>query len=79
MTSTKETIIAGVRITVKKPCTVPAKYKGMFHGQTKLSRGTYMYWYPCNNVTYSRMVHEVERWYKDKIQIQYGVAGTAEM
>lgn len=79
MIGTKETLIVGVQIVVKKPCTVPAKYKGMFHGQTELQRGTYMYWYPCKNVTYSRMVHEIERWYKGKIQIKYGVAGTAEI
>lgn len=79
MIETKETLIVGVQIVVKQPCTVPAKYKGMFHGQTKLTRGTYMYWYPCKNVTYSRMVNEIERWYKDKIQIRYGVAGTAEI
>jgi hypothetical protein len=51
----------------------------MFHGQTHITRGTYMYWYPVRNTTYARMVHEVERWYKDKITIKYGLAGTTEV
>lgn len=79
MTEKKETLLVGVQICVKKPCTLPARYKGMFHGQTNLSKGTYMYWYPVRNTTYARMVHEVERWYKDKITIKYGLAGTMEI
>ena len=79
MISKNETLIVGVQIVVKRPCTVPSKYKCMFHGQTNLTRGTYIYWYPCKNTTYSRLVHEVERWYKKDIQIRYGVAGTMEI
>ena len=79
MIEKKETLIVGVQIVVKKPVTVRDIYKSMFHGETNLTRGTYMYWYPCKNTTYSRMVHQVERWYKDSIQIKYGVAGTMEI
>ena len=79
MITKNECIIVGVQIVVKKPVTVKDIYKSMFHGQTHLDRGTYMYWYPVKNTTYSRMVHQVERWYKDSIQIKYGVAGTMEV
>ncbi|MBR4396940.1 MAG: hypothetical protein IKS93_03705 [Methanobrevibacter sp.] len=74
-----EVLVVGVQIQVKKNCTLPARYKGMFHGQTNIKRGTYMYWFPVKNVSYARMVHEVERWYKRYITIKYGVAGTMEM
>lgn len=79
MIERKETIIVGVQIVVNKPCVVLPKYKGMFHGQTNLKKGTYMYWFPVKNISYARMVHEVERWYKGKITIKYGLAGTVEM
>ena len=79
MINKNETLIVGVQIVVKKPCTIPARYKCMFHGQTNLYKGTYMYWFPVKNTTYARMVHEVERWYKDLITIKYGVAGTSEI
>ncbi|MBR6401837.1 MAG: hypothetical protein IKS48_00470 [Eubacterium sp.] len=74
-----EVLVVGVQIQVKRNCTVPSKYKRMFHGQTNLKKGTYMYWFPVKNVSYARMVHEVERWYKRNITIRYGVAGTMEM
>lgn len=79
MIEKNEMLLCGVQIVVKRPCTVPSKYKGMFHGQTNLTRGTYMYWFPVKNTTYARMVHEVERWYSKNIQIKYGVAGTIEV
>lgn len=79
MISKQEVLMVGVQIFVKKPCTIPDRYKCMFHGQTNLSRGTYMYWFPVKNTTYARLVHEVERWYKRYITIKYGIAGTAEI
>ena len=79
MIDKKEVLLVGVQIVVKKECTLPERYKGMFHGQIHITRGTYMYWYPVRNTTYARMVHEVERWYKDKITIKYGLAGTTEV
>lgn len=79
MIERQEQIIVGVQIVVNKPCKISSRYKGMFHGQTNLTRGTYMYWYPVKNTTYARMVHEVERWYKGKITIKYGIAGTMEL
>ena len=80
MIEKEEQILVGVIISVLKPnVTVPSTYKTMFHGQTKLHKGTYVWWFPVKNVTYARMVHEIERWYKGKIKIQYGVAGTMEI
>ena len=35
--------------------------------------------YPIKNVEYARLIHEVERWYKGKIKIIYGIAGSAEV
>ncbi len=79
MVEKNETLLVGVQIFVKKPCTVPSKYKCIFHGQTNLSRGTYMYWFPVKNTTYARLIHEIERWYSKDITIKYGVAGTMEI
>ena len=79
MIEKNEQIICGVQIVVKRPCTIPSKYKCMFHGHTNLQKGTYMYWFPVKNTTYARIVHEVERWYKNNIEIKYGVAGTIEV
>jgi len=80
MIQKEEQILVGVVISVlKQGVTVPAKYKTMFHGQTTLYKGTYTWWYPVKNITYARMVHEIERWYKGKIRIQYGIAGTMEI
>jgi hypothetical protein len=79
MIEKNETLIVGVQIVVKRRCNIPSRYKGMFHGHTNLERGTYMYWFPVKNTSYARMVHEVERWYKDTITIKCGVAGTMEI
>ena len=56
-----------------------AEYKTMFHGNTHLTPSTYFWWFPVKNITYARMVHQIERWYKGKIKIEYGYAGSAEM
>lgn len=74
-----EQLLVGVLIKVLKPITIPSKYKTMFHGQTNLKPSTYVWWYPVKNIEYARMVHEVERWYKGEIKIQYGIAGTMEI
>lgn len=79
MTSTEEQIIVGVVIQVKKPVVLPERYKTMFHGQTDLKPGTFIWWYPVKNITYARLVHEIERWYKGIIKITYGIAGTMEI
>ena len=55
------------------------RYKTMFHGQTNLKPSTYVWWWPVKNIEYARLVHEIERWYKGKIKIQYGVMGTMEV
>lgn len=74
-----EQIMVGVRIKVLKEVTLPSTYKTMFHGHTHLKPSTYFWWFPVKNVTYARMVHEIERWYKGKIKIEYGYAGSAEV
>ena len=79
MISKDEQILVGVRIKVLRPVKLPSTYKTMFHGETNLTPGTYFWWFPVKNVSYARMVHEIERWYKGKIKIEYGMAGTAEI
>ena len=79
MTKTEEQIIVGIVIQVLQEVTLPERYKVMFHGHTELKPSTYIWWYPVKNITYARLVHEVERWYKDKIKITYGIAGTMEV
>lgn len=79
MISKQEQILVGVQIKVLKEVTLPGRYKTMFHGKTNLKPGTFMWWYPVKNITYARLVHEIERWYKGKIKIMYGVAGTMEI
>lgn len=79
MIDKQEQIIVGTIIKVLKPVTLPSRYKTMFHGQTNLKPGTFVWWYPVKNITYARLVHEIERWYKGKIKIQYGIAGTMEI
>lgn len=79
MVEKQEQIIVGVMIKVLKPVTMPPRYKTMFHGQTDLKPSTYVWWYPVKNTEYARLVNEVERWYKGKIRIQYGVMGTMEI
>lgn len=79
MIEREEQIIVGVLIHVLKPVKLSSRYKTMFHGDTNLKKGTYVWWYPVKNITYARLVHEIERWYKGKIRIQYGVAGTMEV
>ena len=79
MVDKQEMIISGVLIKVLKPVKLPSRYKTMFHGQTNLKPSTYVWWWPVKNVEYARLVHEIERWYKGKIKIQYGVMGTMEV
>lgn len=79
MIEKQEQLIVGVVIRVLKPVTLPERYKTMFHGQTDLKPSTYVWWYPVKNTTYARLVHEVERWYKGSIKIQYGIAGSMEI
>lgn len=74
-----ETIVVGVRITVLRNVTVRERFKCMFHGKTELHKGTFTYWYPVKDTTYARLVHQLERWYKGKIRVQYGIAGTVEL
>ena len=79
MIEKEEQLIVGVVIQVKREVTLPDRYKVMFHGKTELKPGTFIWWYPVKNTTYARLVHEVERWYKKQIKIQYGIAGTMEV
>lgn len=74
-----EQILVSVRIKVLREVTLPSTYKTMFHGDTHLKPGTYFWWYPVKNITYARMVHEVERWYKEKIKLEYGYGGVTEV
>lgn len=79
MIEKEEEIVVGVVIKVLREVTMPARYKTMFHGQTKLKPGFYIWWYPIKNVTYARLINEVDRWYKGKIKIIYGIAGSIEV
>lgn len=72
-----EVIVVGVLIKVKEPTTVPEKYKGIFHGHTEIEKGSYVYWYPARDTSYSRLINELERWYGMKME--YGVLGTMEI
>ena len=79
MVAKKDEIVVGVLIKVLRKTEVPERYKTMFHGKTELDPGTFVWWYPVKNVTYARLVHEIERWYGSDIKIQYGVAGSMEV
>jgi hypothetical protein len=79
MIETDEQLVMGVVIRVLKPVKMPERYKTMFHGHTDLKPSFYIWWYPIKNVEYARLIHEVERWYKGKIRIIYGIAGSAEV
>ena len=73
----KEVLLVGVRIWIPKTTKVAERYKCIFHGKTELSRGHYFYWYPCKSIEHSRLIHQLERWYK--IKIQYGYGGSIEV
>lgn len=60
-----------VRIHIDKDTELPDRYAGIFHGKTILEKGTYHYYYPVGNISYSRLVHELNRWYG--IKVEYGM------
>lgn len=79
MIEKEEQIVIGVMIQVLKPVTVRSRYKTIFHGQTNLKSGNFVWWYPIKNIEYSRLINEVSRWYKGKIKVNFGLAGTVEV
>ena len=64
-------------IEVRKKTVLPEKYKGVFHGETVIERGSYSYWYPVKNTSYSRMVNELK--WKYGFKVRYGIMGTMEL
>lgn len=79
MIEKEEQIVIGTMIQVLRPVTIPSKYKTIFHGQTNLKPGNFVWWYPIKNIECSRLINEVSRWYKGKIKVNYGLAGTVEV
>lgn len=77
MSERQEVLMVGVLLRVRKPVTVDERFKSIFHGKTKIPVGSYVYWYPIKNLTYSRKVNELSRRYK--IKVEYGIAGSAEI
>lgn len=72
-----EVLIVGVLLKVRKPIVVDDKFKGIFHGKTRIPVGSYVYWYPIKNPSYSRKVNELSKRYK--IKVEYGIAGSIEI
>jgi len=75
--NTNEQIIVGVRIEVKKRTEVDDDFKGIFHGDTVIERGTYTYWYPVKNTSYARLVNKLN--WKYGFKVRYGICGSMEI
>lgn len=79
MIEKEEQIIVGAVIQVFKPVTVHPKYKTIFHGQTKLMPGNFVWWHPIKNTKYAVLVNELQRKYKGIIKVNFGLAGVVEV
>ena len=79
MIEKEEQIIVGAVVQVFKPVTVHPKYKTIFHGQTKLTPGNYVWWHPIKYTPYAVLINQLSIRYKGIIKVNYGLAGTAEV